>query len=235
MDFEHYVKNKRADIAILYNGKPKIIIECKSIEQELDKHIEQALFYAIKKQVNYVILTNGIEIRLYKSFIENITNPSDRLLLKIHLRDLEIHWSELNEWVSKSSIITNKLEYLSEEKESVIRTEITAPHLLENLKRAKQLLIENCKPKIEQKYDTDESFRNIVNKWAIASELNIKNEQEWIDKLAKEVTYSFINKLYFYRIAEDFGIVKPTLTKDKLPLLIKSVPIKQLINSGFEE
>ena len=72
MDFEHYVKNKRADIAILYGGKPKIIIECKSIEKELDKHIEQALSYAIKKQVNYVILTNGIEIRLYKSFIENI-------------------------------------------------------------------------------------------------------------------------------------------------------------------
>ena len=41
--------------------------------------------------------------------------------------------------------------------------------------------------------------------------------------------------MYFYRIAEDFGIVKPKLTKDKLPLLIKSVPIKQLINSGFEE
>ena len=26
MDFEHYVKNKRADIAILYDVKPKIII-----------------------------------------------------------------------------------------------------------------------------------------------------------------------------------------------------------------
>jgi len=235
MDFEHYVKNKRADIAILYNGKPKIIIECKSIEQELDKHIEQALYYAIKKQVHYVILTNGIEIRLYKSFIENITNPADRLLLKIPLRDLEIYWNELNEWVCKSSIVSNKLDYLSEEKESVIRTEITAPHLLENLKRAKQLLIENCKPKIEQKYDNDENFRNVVNKWIIASELDIKNEQEWMDKLTKEVTYSFINKLYFYRIAEDFGIVKPKLTKDKLPLLIKSVPIKQLIKSGFDE
>ena len=112
MDFEHYVKNKRADIAILYEGKPKIMIECKSIEQELDKHIEQALFYAIKKQVNYVILTNGIEIRLYKSFIENITNPSDRLLLKIPLRDLEIHWNELNEWISKGSIICDLLPTL---------------------------------------------------------------------------------------------------------------------------
>lgn len=235
MDFEHYVKNKRADIAILHDGKPKIIIECKSVEQELNKHIEQALSYAIKKQVNYVILTNGIEIRLYKSFIENIINPIDKLLLTIPLRDLDIHWNELNEWVSKTSIISNKLDYLSEEKESIIRTEINAPNLLENLKRAKQILIENCKPKIEQKYDTDESFRNAVNKWIVASELDIKNEHEWVDKLAKEITYSFINKLYFYRIAEDFGIVKPKLTKDKLPLLVKSIPIKQLINSGFAE
>ena len=230
MDFEHYVKNKRADIAILCEGKPKIIIECKSIEQELDKHIEQALSYAIKKQVNYVILTNGIEIRLYRSFIENITNPSDRLLLKIPLRDLEIHWKELYEWVSKTSMISNKLDYLSEEKESVIRTEITAPHLLENLKRAKQLLFENCRPKIEEKYDTDESFRNQVNRWITASELDINDEQCWLDKFAREVTYSFINKLYFYRIAEDFGIVKQKLTKDKLPLLMKAMPIKQLIN-----
>ena len=130
MDFKYYVKNKRSDIAVLYEGKPKIIIEFKSIEQDLDKHIEQALSYAIKKQINYVILTNGIEIRLYKSFIENITNPLDRLLLKIPLRDLEINWNELNEWVSKRSIISNKLDYLSEEKESIIRTEITAPHLL---------------------------------------------------------------------------------------------------------
>lgn len=235
MDFEHYVKNKRADIAILHEGKPKIIIECKSIEQVLDKHIEQALSYAIKKQVPFVILTNGIEIRLYKSFIENVTSPIDRILLKIPLRDLELHWDELNEWISKRSIVSNKLDYLSEEKESKIRTEITAPHLLENLKKAKQILFENCLPKIEQKYDTDENFRKSVNKWILDSELDIKIEKEWLNKLAKEVTYSFINKLYFYRIAEDFGIIKAKLTKDKLPLLLSSFPLKQLIQTGFNE
>jgi len=79
------------------------------------------------------------------------------------------------------------------------------------------------------------SFRNLVNKWVEDSELDIEKESDWMDKLAKEITYSFINKLYFYRIAEDFGIVKPKLTKDKLPLLLKSFPLKQIIQSGFSE
>jgi len=234
MDFEHFVKNKRADIAILYNQKPKIMIECKSIEQDLDKHIEQALSYAINKQVPFVILTNGVEIRLYKSFIENIENPADRLLLKIPLKQLEMHWNELNDWISHESI-ADDLDSLSEEKESEIRTEITAPNLLENLKKAKQILFDNCKPKIEQKYDTDEEFRASVNKWIADSELDVKDEGVWTEKLAKEITYSFINKLYFYRIAEDFGIVKPKLTKDRLPNLMKSISLKQLIQSGFDE
>ena len=61
MDFEHSVRNKRADIGLKINNVLRIIVECKSIEQSLDKHIEQALDYAWKKQVNWVILTNGIE------------------------------------------------------------------------------------------------------------------------------------------------------------------------------
>ena len=47
MDFEHAIKNKKADIALMAENKPKIIVECKSIEQvNLDKHVKQALDYA---------------------------------------------------------------------------------------------------------------------------------------------------------------------------------------------
>lgn len=235
MDFEHNIRNKRADIAILADKKPKLIVECKSIEQNLDKHIEQALEYAINKQVPFVILTNGIEFRIYKSFMENITNSKDRLLFSVKLKNLLESWSELCEWVSKKSIKSKRIDKLSKTREEEITLEISAPSLLENLKRAKNILMENCKPKIEHKYDTDEDFREKVDKWICDSELDIKNEKEWIDKLAKEVTYTFINRLYFYRIAEDYKIVKPKLTKSVLPELLKSFSIKQIIKSGFTE
>lgn len=235
MDFEHNIRNKRADIAILVEKNPKIIVECKSIEQILDKHVDQAIGYASNKQIPFVILTNGIEFRVYKSFMENVTNPRDRLLIKINLRNLLESWSELFEWVSKKSVTSKKIDRLSKTKEDEITLEISAPSLLENLKRAKRLLMENCKSKIEHKYDTDEEFRERVNKWIQDSELDINNEKEWIERLAKEVTYTFINRLYFYRIAEDYKLVKPKLTKSILPDLLKSFSIKQVIKSGFDE
>lgn len=235
MDFEHYVQNKKADIAIIIEHKPKIIIECKSIEQNLDKHIEQALDYATKKQIPFVVLTNGLEIRLYKSFIENVVNPKQRLFLKIYLKELADSWDELCQWISKRSLLDEQIDKISEKKESEIRLEITAPNLIENLRKGRDILIENCKPKIESKYDTDEKFRNLVNKWIADSELDIKKEKDWLDYLAKEATYQFISKLYFYRIAEDFGIVKPKLTKARLTDLKKSFSIKQIIKSGFDE
>ena len=235
MDFEYFVQNKRADIAILVKGKPKIIIECKSIEQNLEKHVEQALNYAIKKQIPFVILTNGLEIRLYKSFIENIVNPRERLLLKIMLKDLADSWDELYTWISKESLVKELIEKISEKKEEEIRLEVTAPNLIDNLRRAKEILIENCKPKIESGYDTKKEFREFVDKWIIDSELDIKNEKQWLEYLAKEAAYLFINQLYFYRIAEDFGIVKPKLTKERLKELRKSFSLKQIIKSGFEE
>jgi len=235
MDFEHTIRNKKADIALIAENKPKIIVECKSIEQNLDKHIKQALDYAIGKQVPFVVLTNGLDFRVYKSFMENVTNPKDRLLFSIKLRDIFESWNELIEWISKKSVSSKKIDKLSKDKEEEITLEISAPYLLENLKRAKNILIGNCKPKIENRYDTDSKFREKVKEWVENSELDLKNEEEWMDKLAKEVTYTFINRLYFYRIAEDFKIVKPKLTKSILPELLKSFSIKQVIRSGFDE
>jgi type I restriction-modification system DNA methylase subunit len=235
MDFEYFVQNKRADIAIMVDKKPKIIIECKSIEQNLDKHIEQALNYAVQKQIPFVILTNGLEIRLYKSFIENVMNPRERILLKVYLKDLADSWDELYRWISRKSLVKEELDKMSSEKEEIIRLEITAPNLIENLRNAKKILVENCKPKIQTRYDTDETFRNLVNQWIHDSELDIKDEAKWLENLSKEATYLFINRLYFYRIAEDYGIVKPKLTKQKLSELRKTFSLKQLIKSGFDE
>ena len=119
MDFEHAVRNKRADIALLIRGKPKVIVECKSAEQNLDRHARQALEYAWERQVNWVLLTNGLETRLYRSFMENVPEPGDRELLRVRLRELDSEFKSLAEWVSYRSLSTNRIERISEEKEEM--------------------------------------------------------------------------------------------------------------------
>ncbi|MFQ6055185.1 MAG: N-6 DNA methylase [Methanosarcinales archaeon] len=224
-----------ADYALLVNGKPKVIVEAKSLEVNLADFVEQAYGYASAKQVGYFVLTNGKEIRLYKTFIENVINPKDRLLLKVELRKLETQFSELYKWISKESLTTKKLDKLTEEKEKIIRESVTAVTLIDNLKKAKRLLVTDCKPKIKIKYKNDPQFKKNLEEWIKNTGLDINNEKEWIDKLSKEVAYSFINKLYFYRIAEDRGIVKPKLTRGVINVLKMSFGLREIIESGFRE
>lgn len=235
LDFEHIIRNKRADILIKIDDKPRMIVECKSLEEDLDKHVEQALGYAYNKQVGFVILTNGLKTRLYKSFIENVIEPKDRLLLEINLRKLSGEFKEFEKWVSKKSLVTNQVDQISREKEQNIRESVTEPNLVKNLQIAKIKLTVNAIPKIKVKFKTDISFKNQIEEWCYGSNLNIKNEEEWIEKLAKEIAYSFINKLYFYRIAEDRAIVKPKLTKEVLAKLKDSFSFTELIEAGFNE
>jgi len=235
MDFEHFVENKRADIAILIKKEPKIIVECKSLEKNLDDYISQALDYAVKKQIPYVLLTNGIEFRLYKSFIENLVNPQDRLLSLVKLKTLEKDFNELREWISKSSLDNNKLDKKAKKIEEELRQKITAKTLIENLKNAKQLLSENAKEKILPKFSSDSQFRELVDKWILDSGLDVKKHDVWVKILANEMAYSFINKLYFYRIAEDRGIVKPKLNKKAVGQLTQHMDYNDVINSGFAE
>ena len=103
MDFEHHVRNKRADIAILIKGKPKLIIEAKDLDEYLDKHVHQALDYAFNKGVEWVILTNGSEIRVYKSFIKDVP-PEDRMLFTTALKNLRDTFNILHELVGKEHI-----------------------------------------------------------------------------------------------------------------------------------
>jgi type I restriction-modification system DNA methylase subunit len=124
---------------------------------------------------------------------------------------------------------------MSQKKEKLILETVTAPNLIQNLKMAKELLIDDCKPKIKSLLSSNKEFKALVEQWTTNSQIDSKNEQEIIDKLSKEIAYSFINKIYFYRIAEDKGIVKPKLTKHSLDVLEKSLDVKDIVKAGFSE
>lgn len=235
MDFEHFVENKRADIAILINGKPKIVVECKSPEKNLDDAISQALNYAIKQQIPYILLTNGIEFRLYKPFIENLVNPEDRLLAKATLQTLVKGYLDLSDWISHDSLTKDRIDKKAKKVIEERRDAITAKTLIENLREAKQILIDDAKTKILPKFKSDTTFRDLVDKWVKDSELDITKPDKWVDILANEIAYSFINKLYFYRIAEDKKIVAQKLNKQAMKGIPKWLGYGDMVKLSFAE
>jgi type I restriction enzyme M protein len=93
MDFEHPVlRNKRADIALLLdkkNGMPDVIVETKKLHEPLEPHIAQALMYAFDKGIEWVVLTNGDEIQIYKSFIPK-TTETERLVVRPSIKRTEL-------------------------------------------------------------------------------------------------------------------------------------------------
>lgn len=235
MDFEHYIENKRADIALLVEDLPKVVVECKSLEKNLDDFISQALGYAIKESIPYILLTNGREFRLYKSFIENIVKPKDRLLFSAHLKNMESDIVELKDWISKEALTKKRIDRKADKLAEKLEAEITPITLIENLRSAKELLTVDAESKILPTLGNDLEFRKLVDEWISDSDLDISKTREWVEILANEISYSFINRLYFVRIAQDKGIVKQKLTKQAISQITQYLDYKDLMKTVFEE
>ena len=160
MDFEHHVQNKRADIALLFNNKPKLLVEVKDLDEILDNHVNQGLNYAYNKGVEWVILTNGLEIRVYKSFIPYIPSE-DRLIFTTTLSNLPQSFNALFELVGKEHLQEGKK--LNEKAESV-RENITTKILIEDLAECRKRLANDLFIQFKARYDSDSEFKKIIDK-----------------------------------------------------------------------
>lgn len=64
---EYNIRGEYADYVIQINRKKHIVIEVKSIQIDLnDKHLRQSLSYAANEGIDWIILLNGRQIRLYR-------------------------------------------------------------------------------------------------------------------------------------------------------------------------
>lgn len=64
-------KGEKVDYAILENGTPNILIECKSCSEQLDKHSSQLFRYFGTTPAKFGILTNGLIYRFYTDLEES--------------------------------------------------------------------------------------------------------------------------------------------------------------------
>lgn len=81
-------KGKKVDYAILQDGQPIVLVECKSCTEELtNNYVEQLFWYFTVSPAKFGILTNGIEYRFYTDLEEQ--NKLDQVpFLTFDVRDM---------------------------------------------------------------------------------------------------------------------------------------------------
>lgn len=90
------------DLALKLNGQPKVFIEVKSVGTTLDESDElQVINYAFNEGVDWCVLTNGREIRVYGAFLGRTTEQ--RLLFRLAIEEYEKNLDKLM-LISKENI-----------------------------------------------------------------------------------------------------------------------------------
>ena len=125
-------KGEKIDYAILKEGEPIMLIECKHWQQDLSLHDNQLLRYFTVSKAKFGILTNGIIYRFYTD-LETPNKMDEKPFLEVNLLDLKDNQIEDLKKFHKSyfdldSILSSasELKYMGELK-SVISREFTSP------------------------------------------------------------------------------------------------------------
>lgn len=87
-------QGEKVDYAILRDGSPIILIECKHWKEELDLHSTQLLRYFNVTKAKFAILTNGINYRFYTD-LEELNKMDIKPFLDVNL--LEIKDNQIEE------------------------------------------------------------------------------------------------------------------------------------------
>ena len=125
-------KGEKIDYAIMKDGSPIMLIECKHWKQDLNLHDNQLKRYYVASKAKFGVLTNGIIYRFYADLIkENIMD--DVPFLEINLEKIrETQIEEVKKFCKENfdldNILSsaNELKYMSEVKK-IIRSEFDEP------------------------------------------------------------------------------------------------------------
>ena len=195
-------KGEKVDYAIIINGEPVILIECKSCTENIDKHSSQLFRYFGTSNAKFGILTNGIIYKFYTDLDES--NRMDLTpFLTLNLEDI------------KESLIPSIMKFTKSEfdKDSIfnVASDLKYTNLIKDLLKEEfenpsddfiklilssvyegqknQKVIDKFKPLIKK---TISSFINEMLNQRISSALNAENEKEAIEEPCKQEEVSKI-------------------------------------------
>lgn len=124
---EYSVGSKRVDYALRHNGKNKVFIEVKKVNEDLEKHQEQLLNYSFQEGVKLAILTNGISWWFYLPLREGSWEERKFYTIEIYDQHSEDIVSKFEDFLSKENVISDRaIEnaenlYKSRQKQNLIK------------------------------------------------------------------------------------------------------------------
>lgn len=125
-------KGEKVDYAIMRDGQPSILIECKAITEKLEKHDSQLFRYFGTTTAKFAILTNGLSYRFYTD-LDNSNKMDSAPFLSVDI--LSVKDSQLPQLqkfcksefdVDSIFSAASELRYLSEFK-STLSAELETP------------------------------------------------------------------------------------------------------------
>lgn len=125
-------KGEKIDYAIMKDGEPIMLFECKHWQQDLDLHSTQLQKYFVASKAKFGVLTNGVVYRFYTDLVKpNIMDETPFLEVNFeNLREAQIEevkkfhksYFDVDNILSSAS----ELKYMAELK-SVIKKEFASP------------------------------------------------------------------------------------------------------------
>jgi len=105
---EYSVGSKRVDYALRYDGKNKVFIEVKKVNEDLEKHQEQLLNYSFQEGIKLAILTNGISWWFYLPLQEGSWEQRKFYTIEIYDQKSEDIVQKFEEFLSNENVISDK-------------------------------------------------------------------------------------------------------------------------------
>jgi predicted type IV restriction endonuclease len=158
---EFAVRGTYCDLAVKLDGKVTVLIEAKAIGGELkDQHVKQAIDYAANQGVDWVVLTNSIQWRIYKVIFGKPINQDlvcEFDFLKLEAKNdehLQFLFLLTKEGWSKSAVVE-----FNEQKQALSRFFIGASILSETVLAAIRRELKKVSPDV--RIETDQ-IRDVI-------------------------------------------------------------------------
>jgi hypothetical protein len=177
---ELQIKDRYCDLALKIDGTISVLVEGKAagVKGLTDKHIEQAENYASRAGIRWVVLTNGIEWKLYHlSFAENEGINHDltweaNLLDEVDA-DPETFWSKMS-LLSRYAVQKEMLEDYLSQKKALSPTSVVHAIFSSNVLKALRRELNRSAPARLEPRDVFNAVRDALSKEALLSAGDIK-------------------------------------------------------------
>jgi predicted type IV restriction endonuclease len=183
---EHAIKDRYCDIALKLDGAVKVLVEVKAagLKALSDKHIEQAEGYASHSGLPWVLLTNGIEWRLYHVSYNEGEGIAHEVAFEANLlteaeSDPDGLWTKLGV-LSRSSVKKNDLDEFWAHKKVLSASSVVRVLFHEDVLAVIRRELNRDAPARLDVEDVFKAVRDVLSKEALAEagELGIRKKRK---------------------------------------------------------